>query len=124
MRSWLFVPGDSERKLEKAASSGADVVIIDLQFVASRRICFDDLPAVGNSHTFDRWLALVEFLVLVFVEENDSACGFGHDRRLLRGGNRAQQQATQRSKCYRLATSSFHDRFRLVHVGRTNELPL
>jgi len=31
MRSLLFVPGDSERKLEKSLSSGADVVIIDLE---------------------------------------------------------------------------------------------
>lgn len=31
MRSLLFVPGDSERKLERGFSSGADVVIIDLE---------------------------------------------------------------------------------------------
>ena len=31
MRSLLFVPGDSERKLEKGFSSGADVVIVDLE---------------------------------------------------------------------------------------------
>ena len=31
MRSLLFVPGDSERKIEKAASSGADVLIYDLE---------------------------------------------------------------------------------------------
>jgi citrate lyase subunit beta/citryl-CoA lyase len=31
IRSFLFVPGDSERKLEKAASTGADAVIIDLE---------------------------------------------------------------------------------------------
>lgn len=31
MRSLLFVPGDSERKLEKALSSGADVLILDLE---------------------------------------------------------------------------------------------
>ena len=31
MRSWLFVPGDSERKLGKAALCGADVVVIDLE---------------------------------------------------------------------------------------------
>ncbi len=30
-RSWLFVPGDSERKLAKAASAGADAIIIDLE---------------------------------------------------------------------------------------------
>lgn len=31
MRSWLFVPGDSERKLAKAFETGADMVIFDLE---------------------------------------------------------------------------------------------
>ncbi|MGB3500939.1 MAG: CoA ester lyase [Mesorhizobium sp.] len=31
MRSLLFVPGDSEKKLEKGMSSGADVLIVDLE---------------------------------------------------------------------------------------------
>jgi citrate lyase subunit beta/citryl-CoA lyase len=31
LRSWLFVPGDSERKLGKAAESGADALILDLE---------------------------------------------------------------------------------------------
>ncbi|WP_137680975.1 HpcH/HpaI aldolase/citrate lyase family protein [Aurantiacibacter suaedae] len=31
IRSWLFVPGDSDRKLAKAAGAGADVVVIDLE---------------------------------------------------------------------------------------------
>ncbi|MBT8108969.1 MAG: CoA ester lyase [Gammaproteobacteria bacterium] len=30
-RSFLFVPGDSERKLEKAVSAGADALILDLE---------------------------------------------------------------------------------------------
>lgn len=30
-RSWLFVPGDSEKKLGKAMSTGADVLIVDLE---------------------------------------------------------------------------------------------
>ncbi|WP_347302082.1 CoA ester lyase [Croceibacterium sp. TMG7-5b_MA50] len=30
-RSWLFAPGDSERKLAKVMSCGADVVILDLE---------------------------------------------------------------------------------------------
>ncbi|WAT19211.1 CoA ester lyase [Aurantiacibacter sp. MUD11] len=30
-RSWLFVPGDSEKKLTKAPATGADVVIVDLE---------------------------------------------------------------------------------------------
>lgn len=31
MRSYLFVPGDDERKLAKAAGSGADALIVDLE---------------------------------------------------------------------------------------------
>ncbi len=31
IRSYLFVPGDDERKLSKAASSGADALILDLE---------------------------------------------------------------------------------------------
>jgi len=30
-RSWLFAPGDSERKMDKAADGAADVVILDLE---------------------------------------------------------------------------------------------
>lgn len=30
-RSWLFVPGDSDKKLGKAATTGADVIIVDLE---------------------------------------------------------------------------------------------
>ncbi len=38
-RSWLFVPGDSEKKLGKGASTGADALIIDLEdsVAAARR---------------------------------------------------------------------------------------
>ena len=31
MRSWLFAPGDSEKKMSKAADGAADVVILDLE---------------------------------------------------------------------------------------------
>ena len=31
MRSWLFAPGDSEKKMEKAAASPADIVVLDLE---------------------------------------------------------------------------------------------
>ena len=31
LRSWLFVPGDSERKLMKAATCGAHAVVVDLE---------------------------------------------------------------------------------------------
>lgn len=51
LRSWLFVPGDSERKLEKVSGCGADVVIVDLE----------DAVAPHNKETARRmapqWLA-------------------------------------------------------------------
>jgi citrate lyase subunit beta/citryl-CoA lyase len=31
MRSWLFAPGDSERKMTKAVASAADIVLLDLE---------------------------------------------------------------------------------------------
>ncbi|MGE0384627.1 MAG: CoA ester lyase [Gammaproteobacteria bacterium] len=31
MRSWLFVPGDSDRKLDRALDSGADALVLDLE---------------------------------------------------------------------------------------------
>lgn len=31
MRSWLFVPGDSERKMAKAVEGNADIVLLDLE---------------------------------------------------------------------------------------------
>ena len=31
IRSWLFVPGDSERKLEKARDNPSDALILDLE---------------------------------------------------------------------------------------------
>ena len=31
MRSWLFAPGDSEKKMAKAVAGDADVVIFDLE---------------------------------------------------------------------------------------------
>src|SRR6266704_5023223 len=30
-RSWLFAPGDSERKMEKATAGPADIVLLDIE---------------------------------------------------------------------------------------------
>ncbi|MEO6248277.1 MAG: CoA ester lyase [Sphingomicrobium sp.] len=35
MRSWLFAPGDSEKKMEKAAAGNADIAIFDLEDAVS-----------------------------------------------------------------------------------------
>ena len=45
MRSFLFVPGDSERKLAKGALSGADALIVDLEdsVAADRKLVARDM---------------------------------------------------------------------------------
>src|SRR5665811_1898745 len=50
MRSLLFTPGDSDRKLMKGLSSGADVILIDLEDAVSA----DQKPAAREK--------VVEFL--------------------------------------------------------------
>ncbi|MDP3674414.1 MAG: CoA ester lyase [Novosphingobium sp.] len=52
MRSWLFAPGDSERKMAKAAASDADLVLFDLEDAVAteskpqaRRLVHDFLAA-------------------------------------------------------------------------------
>ena len=54
-RSFLFVPADSERKLRKAADSGADALILDLEDSVApesrsdaRQLAFEHLPGKDN----------------------------------------------------------------------------
>ncbi|CAN7365098.1 CoA ester lyase [Phenylobacterium sp. LjRoot225] len=56
-RSWLFAPGDSERKMEKAAASTADIVVFDLEDAVSpeskpqaRTMVLDFLKAQASGH--------------------------------------------------------------------------
>jgi len=68
-RSWLFVPGDSEKKLGKAASTGADVIIVDLEDsvvpaakpaardIAARWLDAHRAPA-GEGAAMQRWVRI------------------------------------------------------------------
>ncbi|WP_353641618.1 CoA ester lyase [Mesorhizobium sp. WSM2239] len=75
MRSLLFVPGDSERKLEKGFSAGADVIIVDLE----------DSVASGNKEAARRVAA--DFIrerraptgAAVYVRVNDLSTGLTDD---------------------------------------------
>src|SRR6266545_2458135 len=56
-RSWLFAPGDSERKMEKATAGPADIVIFDLEDAVSpeakpqaRALVHDFLKAQAGGH--------------------------------------------------------------------------
>jgi citrate lyase subunit beta / citryl-CoA lyase len=64
MRSWLFVPGDSDKKLGKVAASGADAVIVDLEDSvappaksAARMLAKSWLQAQTGAG-FDRWVRI------------------------------------------------------------------
>lgn len=59
MRSWLFAPGDSERKMAKAAASAADIAIFDLE----------DAVAIAEK-------PLARTMIRAFLEAQAS----GHDR--------------------------------------------
>jgi citrate lyase subunit beta/citryl-CoA lyase len=66
MRSWLFVPGDSQPKLDKAPGCGADVVIVDLEDAvappakqAARMLAASFLRAhVQGRGEFARWVRI------------------------------------------------------------------
>jgi citrate lyase subunit beta/citryl-CoA lyase len=71
MRSLLFVPGDSERKLEKGLSCGADVVIVDLEdSVAPQNKAA--ARAVAADFVSERRAA---FKAAVYVRVNDLSTG-------------------------------------------------
>ncbi len=58
IRSFLFIPGDSEKKLGKAASSGADALILDLEdsVIAANKLLARDLVCrfLGDHPTTER----------------------------------------------------------------------
>lgn len=61
MRSLLFVPGDSEKKLDKGRSSGADALIIDLEdsVSADRKAAARDLTLAFLQHAKRDGLRLI-----------------------------------------------------------------
>ena len=64
MRSWLFVPGDSEKKLAKVAGCEADVVIVDLedavapQAKAGARGLAREWLSSHRGRPFQRWVRI------------------------------------------------------------------
>ncbi|WBY17440.1 CoA ester lyase [Erythrobacteraceae bacterium WH01K] len=49
MRSWLFAPGDSEKKMGKAAASDADIAIFDLEDAVAPEVKTDARKMVADS---------------------------------------------------------------------------
>lgn len=69
LRSWLFIPGDSEKKMAKVAGCGADAVILDLEDAVSpdnkplaRRLIPDFLRATPReARTSQYWVRVNPF---------------------------------------------------------------
>ena len=75
MRSLLFVPGDSDRKLERSLSSGADVLILDLE---------DSVALPGKQRARDGAAAFMkarrgETAAQIYVRVNDLSSGLIDD---------------------------------------------
>jgi citrate lyase subunit beta/citryl-CoA lyase len=75
MRSLLFVPGNSDRKLTKALSSGADVIIVDLEDsvaaadkAAARAVAADFISGLVGDRT-----------ARIYVRVNELASGLAKD---------------------------------------------
>ncbi len=75
MRSLLFVPGDSERKLEKGLSSGADVLIIDLEDSVS----LENKPAARQTAAAFIAERRHETSAAIYVRVNDLRSGLTDD---------------------------------------------
>lgn len=73
MRSLLFVPGDSERKLAKGLSSGADVLIVDLEDSVSA----DNKQ--GARETATAFIASERNGPSIYVRVNDLSTGLTDD---------------------------------------------
>lgn len=75
MRSLLFVPGDSERKLEKGFGAGADVVIVDLEdsVAAANKVAARDVAARFISGQRQRTNSAI------YVRVNDLSTGLTDD---------------------------------------------
>jgi len=79
MRSWLFVPGDSDRKISKALSGEADIVILDLEDSVAR-----DNKSAARSIVADTLASVVASVVAnkpetgcqIFVRVNALDSGF------------------------------------------------
>ena len=86
LRSLLFVPGDSERKLAKALACGADALILDLEdSVAPERkdlargLVRDYLRAHAGARPSQLWVRVNPIDSGLFVDDLDAAVAAGAD---------------------------------------------
>ena len=112
MRSLLFVPGDSEKKLEKGFQSGADIVIVDLEDsvapTSKAALPANVLPHVHRAHAAaaacERRVAYVAHADLRTMRHRAACCPACRDYAILRAGCGAAAHYGQTPLGYRHRT--------------------
>lgn len=96
IRSWLFVPGDSERKQARALASGADALILDLedsvapaQLPSARARVAGLLRAHADSGAPQLWVRINPLQGRAWREDLEAIFGPRPRRRAARGGRHA-----------------------------------
>lgn len=129
MRSWLFVPGDSEKKLAKVGTCGADVVIVDLEDAvapegkaAARSLARDWLQSHREQVTagtgFARWVRINGLDTPLWRDDLALAMAGQPDGIMVPKASGAEQLLVLAAELYELETRNG------VASGSTRILPL
>jgi citrate lyase subunit beta/citryl-CoA lyase len=111
-RSWLFVPGDSERKLAKAPETGADAIIVDFEDAVAveakptaRELTVEWLAAHRPqiaTRTFERWVRINPLDTAFWREDLHAAMRGGPDGVVLPKANGPDQVRQLAAEIYEL----------------------
>ena len=129
IRSWLFVPGDSEAKLGKVAGCGADAVIVDLEDAVAldnkpraRQLASEWLAtharAVVAGNRFARWVRINPLDGLFWREDLAAAMAGRPDGIMLPKASGPDQLRTLAAELYELEARNG------IASGSTRILPL
>ena len=111
MRSWLFVPGDSERKLDKVAGCGADVAIVDLEDAVApqnkekaRALAPQWLEQTAGDGRFQRWVRINALDTDLWREDLHAVIGASPDGIMLPKASGPEQIQHLAGELYELET--------------------
>ena len=124
-RSWLFVPGDSERKLEKSLGVGADALIFDLEDAVAperkdeaRRIVADFLRGPAKDTSASVYVRVNPWDTPLCAEDLDAVMGGAPD-----GVVQPKSESAQDVIALGAAITA-HEKIHGIEAGSTRILPV